>query len=75
MRHWLLSLFSLTAAPLAISSENYLSPTEVMVSFIDDYRGQNGIEPICRQWPIAPSTYYEHKAREIARSLGVVATC
>ena len=36
-----------------------------MVSFIDDYRDQYGVEPICRQLPIAPSTHYEHKAREI----------
>jgi putative transposase len=24
-----------------------------------------GVEPICRQLPIAPSAYYEHKAREV----------
>ena len=35
-----------------------------MVSFIDDHRDQHGVEPICRQLQIAPSTYYEHKARE-----------
>ena len=35
-----------------------------MVSFIDEYRGQYGVEPICKELPIAPSTYYEHKARE-----------
>jgi putative transposase len=35
-----------------------------MVSFIDEQREQHGVEPICRQLPIAPSTYYEHKARE-----------
>jgi len=35
-----------------------------MVSFIDAYRVRYGVEPICRQLPIAPSTYYEHKARE-----------
>ena len=35
-----------------------------MVSFIDEHRGEYGVEPICRQVPIAPSTYYEHKARE-----------
>jgi transposase InsO family protein len=34
-----------------------------MVSFIDDYRGTYGVEPICAVLPIAPSTYYEHKAR------------
>ena len=35
-----------------------------MVSFIDDHRETCGVEPICRMLPIAPSTYYEHKARE-----------
>ena len=35
-----------------------------MVSFIDELRVEHGVEPICKQLPIAPSTYYEHKARE-----------
>jgi putative transposase len=35
-----------------------------MVAFIDEQRGAHGVEPICQQLPIAPSTYYEHKARE-----------
>jgi putative transposase len=35
-----------------------------MVSFIDQHRGEYGVEPICAQLPIAPSTYYKHKARE-----------
>lgn len=35
-----------------------------MVSFIDEHRGEHGVEPICKQLPIAPSTYYEHKLRE-----------
>ncbi len=35
-----------------------------MVSFIDDHRADYGVESICEQLPIAPSTYYEHKARE-----------
>ena len=35
-----------------------------MVSFIDEHRDEYGVEPICAQLPIAPSTYYEHKARE-----------
>src|SRR5690606_8033032 len=39
-------------------------PSEMMVSFIDDHRGEYGVEPICEQLPIAPSTYYEHKAQE-----------
>ena len=35
-----------------------------MVSFIDEHRETYGVEPICRQLPIAPSVYYEQKARE-----------
>jgi transposase InsO family protein len=35
-----------------------------MVSFIDEHREAHGVESICRQLPIAPSTYYEAKARE-----------
>ena len=35
-----------------------------MVSFIDDHREVYGVEPICRVVPIAPSTYFEHKACE-----------
>ncbi len=35
-----------------------------MVSFIDQQRSEYGVEPICAQLPIAPATYYEHKARE-----------
>jgi transposase InsO family protein len=35
-----------------------------MVSFIDDHRGGYGVEPICAMLPIAPSTYYEQKARQ-----------
>ena len=34
-----------------------------MVSFIDDHRQQYGVEPICAVRPIAPSTYYAHKAQ------------
>jgi putative transposase len=35
-----------------------------MVAFIDAHRKDFGVEPICAQLPIAPSTYYEVKARE-----------
>ena len=35
-----------------------------MVSFIDAHRAEYGVESICAQLPIAPSTYYESKARE-----------
>jgi putative transposase len=36
----------------------------MMVAFIDDHREDYGVEPICKVSPIAPSTYYAHKARE-----------
>ena len=36
-----------------------------MMSFIDAHRGEYGVESICAVLPIAPSTYYEHKAREL----------
>ena len=35
-----------------------------MVAFIDDHRDVYGVEPICEVLPIAPSTYFEAKARE-----------
>ena len=35
-----------------------------MMAFIDAHRDEYGIEPICRELPIAPSSYYEHKARQ-----------
>ena len=34
-----------------------------MVHFIDDHRADYGVEPICAMLPIAPSTYYEHRAQ------------
>ena len=37
-----------------------------MITFIDDHRGEFGVEPICRVLPIAPSTYYARAA--IARN-------
>jgi len=35
-----------------------------MVAFIDAHRADHGVEPICEELQIAPSTYYEHKARQ-----------
>jgi hypothetical protein len=34
-----------------------------MVGFIDDHREKFGVEPICAVLPIAPSVYYERRAR------------
>lgn len=36
-----------------------------MVAFIDAHRNEYGVEPICKELPIAPSTYYECKARQM----------
>ncbi len=35
-----------------------------MARFIDDHRGEYGVEPICKVLPIAPSTYHEIQARQ-----------
>src|ERR1700744_5090000 len=35
-----------------------------MLAFIDAHREEFGVESICKHLPIAPSTYYEHKARQ-----------
>ncbi len=35
-----------------------------MITFIDAQRAEYGVEPVCAQLPIAPSTYYETKARQ-----------
>ena len=36
---------------------------EAMISFVDAYRDDHGVEPICRVLEIAPSTYHAHVAR------------
>jgi transposase InsO family protein len=33
-----------------------------MVAFIEAHRSEYGVEPICAVLPIAPATYYEHRA-------------
>ena len=35
-----------------------------MTAFVDEHRDEFGVEPICAELPIAPSTYWEHKRRE-----------
>ena len=35
-----------------------------MIAFIDDHRGAYGVEPICRVLPIAPSTYFDNRAKQ-----------
>ncbi|WP_156440738.1 MULTISPECIES: IS3 family transposase [unclassified Blastomonas] len=38
-------------------------PRQMVMSFIDSHREELGIEPICRELAIAPSSYHEHAAR------------
>jgi putative transposase len=35
----------------------------VIVDYVDAHKAQFGVEPICEQLQVAPSTYYAHKAR------------
>ena len=35
-----------------------------MIAFMDDHRGEHGVEPMCRVLNIAPSTWHEHAARQ-----------
>ncbi len=34
-----------------------------MIAYIDEHKDRFGVEPICQQLPIAPSTYYDFKKR------------
>ena len=34
-----------------------------MITFIDEHKDEFGVEPICRQLPIAPQTYYAARSR------------
>ena len=36
-----------------------------MTAFVDEHRELYGVEPICAMLPIAPSTYYQQKARQV----------
>jgi putative transposase len=47
----------------------------VIVEFIDAHRAEHGVEPICAQLQVAPSTYYAHRSRPpSARSVTDAAT-
>jgi len=43
-----------------------------LVGFIDEYRCEFGVEPICRSLQVAPSSYYAAKQREVAPSARAV---
>ncbi len=36
-----------------------------MIAFIDDHCGAYGVEPICKVLSIAPSTYFDHRAKQM----------
>ena len=47
----------------------------MIVEFIDAHRDKHGVEPICQQLQVAPSTYYAHRTRApSARSVTDAAT-
>ena len=47
----------------------------MIVEFIDEHKDQFGVEPICRDLQVAPSSYYAHRARPpSARSVSDAAT-
>ena len=35
-----------------------------MIAFIHDHKSMHGVEPICKVLPIAPSTYFDHRAKQ-----------
>jgi putative transposase len=39
---------------------------EVIVGFIDEHREELGVEPICKELQVAPSTYYAAKTRPLS---------
>lgn len=36
-----------------------------MVDYIDQHKAEHGVESICSVLPIAPSTYYDHKVKQV----------
>ena len=43
-----------------------------MVLFIEDHRDVYGVELICAMLPIAPSTYFLHKAQRASGLIGSI---
>lgn len=39
-----------------------------MIAFLEESQEEFGVEPICRVLPIAPSTWYERKAKQVSSS-------
>lgn len=47
---------------------------KVMMSFIGRHRAEYGVDPICQQRPMAPSTYYRRQG-PASRSTPVACAC
>ncbi len=47
-------------------------PFELTVAFVDEHRDEFGVEFICRQLQVAPSSYYAAKHRQVAPSARAV---
>ncbi len=47
-------------------------PTEQMTRFLDQHRETHGVEPICEQLPIAPSTYLRAQNAANGNQAGVL---
>ncbi len=45
------------------ASQNSWAPRQMVMAFIDDHAKELGIEPICRELQVAPSSYHEHAVR------------
>lgn len=45
------------------SEPKCLAPVQTMIAFIDEHRGEYGVEPICRVLPIASSTHHDQDAK------------
>ncbi|MFN9497368.1 MAG: IS3 family transposase [Sphingomonadales bacterium] len=46
------------------ASQRPLAQRQMVMSFIDAHREDLGIEPICRELAVAPSSYHEHARRQ-----------
>jgi hypothetical protein len=47
-----------------MTASDRIQPSSRRVRFIDEHREKFGVESICAALPIAPSLYYELKARD-----------
>ena len=60
--HWRTRILPLLSVIAAGQRDGARPPVSQMTAFIEDHRGEFGVEPMCRMLQIAPSTYYERRA-------------